>query len=131
MKLSTCGFLEGFYYKPRVDMEMLKKHGRGIICLSGCLSAEVPTRILEGRPDEARRLLLEYAEVFDDVYLEMQDHGIAEQRRVNEGLVRLHKETASRSSPPTIRTTPRETTPGCTTCCCASGPENSITTPSA
>jgi DNA polymerase-3 subunit alpha len=93
MKLSTCGFLEGFYYKPRVDMEMLRKHGRGIICLSGCLSAEVPTRILEGRPDEARKLLLEYAEIFDDVYLEMQDHGIPEQRRVNEGLVRLHKET--------------------------------------
>jgi DNA polymerase-3 subunit alpha len=93
MKLSTCGFLEGFYYKPRVDMEMLRKHGRGIVCLSGCLSAEVPTRILEGRPDEARRLLLEYAEIFDDVYLEMQDHGIEQQRRVNEGLVRLHKET--------------------------------------
>src|SRR5215203_5630403 len=55
MKLSTCGFLEGFYYKPRVDMEMLRKYGRGIICLSGCLSAEVPTRILEGRPEEARR----------------------------------------------------------------------------
>jgi len=93
MKLSTCGFLEGFYYKPRVDMEMLRKHGRGIICLSGCLSAEVPTRILEGRPDEARRLLLEYAEIFDDVYLEMQDHGIEQQRRVNEGLVKLHQET--------------------------------------
>ncbi len=93
MKLSTCGFLEGFYYKPRVDMEMLRKHGRGIVCLSGCLSAEVPTRILEGRPDEARRLLLEYAEIFDDVYLEMQDHGIEQQRRVNEGLVKLHQET--------------------------------------
>jgi DNA polymerase-3 subunit alpha len=93
MKLSTCGFLEGFYYKPRVDMEMLRKYGRGIICLSGCLSAEVPTRILEGRPDEARRILLEYAEIFDDVYLEMQDHGIEQQRRVNEGVVKLHKET--------------------------------------
>ncbi len=93
MKLSTCGFLEGFYYKPRVDLEMLRKYGRGIICLSGCLSAEVPTRILEGRPDEARRLLLEYAEIFDDVYLEMQDHGIEQQRRVNEGLVKLNQET--------------------------------------
>ncbi|CAN5702404.1 DNA polymerase III subunit alpha [soil metagenome] len=93
MKLSTCGFLEGFYYKPRVDMEMLRKYGRGIICLSGCLSAEVPTRILEGRPDEARRILLEYAEIFDDVYLEMQDHGIEQQRRVNEGVIKLHKET--------------------------------------
>ena len=93
MKLSTAGYLEGFYRKPRVDMELLKKHGKGLICLSGCLSAEVPTRILEGRPDEARRLLFEYAEVFDDVYIELQDHGIPEQKRVNEGLLKLHKET--------------------------------------
>jgi DNA polymerase III subunit alpha len=94
MKLSTCGFLEGFYYKPRVDMEMLRKHGKGIICLSGCLSAEVPTRILEGRFDEARRLLFGYAEVFDAVFLELQDHlEIPEQKRVNEGLLKLHKET--------------------------------------
>ena len=93
MKLSTRGFLEGFYYKPRVDMEMLKKYGKGIICLSGCLSAEVPTRILEGRPDAARERLLEYAEIFDAVYLELQDHGIPDQRRVNEGIIRLHKET--------------------------------------
>jgi DNA polymerase III subunit alpha len=93
MKLSTAGYLEGFYRKPRVDSELLRRYGGGIICLSGCLSAEVPTRILEGRFDEARRLLLEYAEVFDHVYLELQDHGIPEQRRVNEGLVKLHRET--------------------------------------
>src|SRR5919107_1201626 len=94
MKLSTVGFLEGFYYKPRVDIEMLKKHGKGIICLSGCLSAEVPSRILEGRLDEARKLLLEYTEIFDAVFLEMQDHiEIPEQKRVNEGLLKLHKDT--------------------------------------
>ena len=94
IKLCTAGYLEGFYRKPRVDMELLRRHGKGLICLSGCLSAEVPTRILEGRLDEARRLLLEYAGIFDAVYLEMQDHKeIPEQKRVNEGLVRLHKET--------------------------------------
>src|SRR3712207_3285454 len=94
MKLCTAGFLEGFYRKPRVDLELLRRHGRGIICLSGCLSAEVPTRILEGRFDEARKLLLEYAEIFDAVYLELQDHlQIPAQKRVNEGLVRLHGET--------------------------------------
>ncbi len=94
MKLSTTGFLEGFYYKPRVDMEMLRRYGKGIICLSGCLSAEVPTRILEGRPDAARERLLEYAEIFDAVYLEMQDHlEIPEQKRVNQGILKLHKET--------------------------------------
>ncbi|MBA2691649.1 MAG: DNA polymerase III subunit alpha, partial [Rubrobacter sp.] len=93
LKLSTAGYLEGFYYKPRVDVELLRKHGKGIICLSGCLSAEVPTRILEGKMDEARNLLLEYQEIFDDVYLEMQDHGIDLQRRVNEGILKLHKDT--------------------------------------
>src|SRR5215208_6114728 len=94
MKLCTAGYLEGFYRKPRVDMELLRRHGKGIICLSGCLSAEVPTRILEGRVDEARKLLFEYVEIFDGVYLEMQDHlEIPEQKRVNEGLIRLHKET--------------------------------------
>ena len=94
MKLSTTGFLEGFYRKPRVDMEMLRKYGKGIICLSGCLSAEVPTRILEGRMDEARKLLEQYQEVFDAVFLEMQDHlNIPEQKRVNEGLIQLHRDT--------------------------------------
>jgi DNA polymerase III subunit alpha len=93
IKLCTAGYLEGFYRKPRVDAELLRKCGKGLICLSGCLSAEVPIRILEGRLDEAGRLLLEYAGTFDAVYLEMQDHGIPDQRRVNEGLRRLHKET--------------------------------------
>lgn len=94
MKLSTAGFLEGFYYKPRVDKEMLRKHGKGLVCLSGCLSAEVPTRILEGKMDEARNILFEYGEIFDAVFLEMQDHlEIPEQKRVNEGLIKLHKDT--------------------------------------
>jgi DNA polymerase-3 subunit alpha len=94
IKLCTAGYLEGFYRKPRVDMELLRRHGKGIICLSGCLSAEVPARILEGRIDEARGLLFQYAEIFDAVYLELQDHKeIPEQKRVNEGLIRLHRET--------------------------------------
>lgn len=93
LKLSSAGYLEGFYYKPRVDMELLRKYGKGIICLSGCLSAEVPSKILEGKLDEARARLLEYQEIFDDVYLEMQDHGIDLQRRVNEGIIKLHKDT--------------------------------------
>ncbi len=93
MKLSTKGFLEGFYYKPRVDAQALREHGEGIICLSGCLSAEVPAKILAGKIDEAREKLYEYQEIFDAVFLEMQDHGIEEQKKVNEGLLRLHKET--------------------------------------
>ena len=93
MKLSTCGFLQGFYYKPRVDLEMLRKYGRGIICLSGCLSAEVPTRVLEEGVPMRREGFCWSMQIFDDVYLELQDHGIEQQRRVNEGLYRLHKET--------------------------------------
>ncbi|MDQ3926690.1 MAG: DNA polymerase III subunit alpha, partial [Actinomycetota bacterium] len=93
MKLSTTGYLEGFYYKPRVDMEALKRYAKGIICLSGCLSAEVPTRVLEGRLGEARKLLMGYGETFDAVFLELQDHDIPEQKRVNEGLLKLHKDT--------------------------------------
>src|SRR3712207_6799921 len=94
IKLCTAGYLEGFYRKPRVDMELLRRHGKGIICLSGCLSAEVPVRILEGRIDEARGLLFQYADIFDAAYLELQDHKeIPEQKRVNEGLIRLHRET--------------------------------------
>src|SRR3712207_9566024 len=89
-----------------VDAKLLRKYGRGLICLSGCLSAEVPIRILEGRLDEARRLLLQYAGIFDAVYLEMQDHGISDQRRGNEGPRRLNKKTglplvATHNSPPT------------------------------
>jgi DNA polymerase-3 subunit alpha len=93
MKLSTAGFLEGFYYKPAVDMETLRRHGEGIICLSGCLSGRGSYQDTRGRFDEARKLLTEYGEIFDAAYLEMQDHGIEQQRRVNEGLIRLHKET--------------------------------------
>src|SRR3712207_8238360 len=76
-----------------VDAKLLRKYGRGLICLSGCLSGEVPIRILEGRLDEARRLLLQYAGIFDVVYLEMQDHGISDQRRGKEGLGRPNKKT--------------------------------------
>src|SRR3712207_2499093 len=95
-----------------VDAKLLRKYGRGLICLSGCLSGEVPIRILEGRLDEARQLLLQYAGIFDVVYLEMQDHGISDQRRVNEGLRRLHKETglplvATNDSPYTAKSDAR------------------------
>ena len=75
-------------------MEMLRKHGRGIICLSGCLSAEVPTRILEGRPDEARRLLSGVRRRSSTACTwRCRTTAIEQQRRVNEGLIRLHKDT--------------------------------------
>ncbi len=85
------GFTEGYYYKPRVDMELLEKYHEGIIALSACLAGEIPRNIIKGRPDKAK----EAAERFDNIFghgnffLELQDHGIPEQRQVNNTLLAL------------------------------------------
>ncbi|WP_145319566.1 DNA polymerase III subunit alpha [Paenibacillus xylanexedens] len=93
MKLCSIGHLEGFHYKPRVDMESLAAHHEGIICLSACLGGEVPQHLLHGREEEARRAALRYKNIFgDDFYLELQDHGLSEQKRVNPQLIRLAAE---------------------------------------
>lgn len=81
MKLVSIGHLEGQHYKPRIDMEALAAHAEGIICLSACLGGEVPQHLLHGRDDEARKAALRYKEIFGgDFYLELQDHGIPEQK---------------------------------------------------
>ncbi|WP_458126149.1 DNA polymerase III subunit alpha [Paenibacillus sp. Z3-2] len=93
MKLCSIGHLEGFHYKPRVDMESLAAHHEGIICLSACLGGEVPQHLLHGREEEARRAALRYKNIFGaDFYLELQDHGLSEQKRVNPQLIRLAAE---------------------------------------
>ncbi|WP_211746814.1 DNA polymerase III subunit alpha [Paenibacillus sp. Marseille-Q4541] len=93
MKLCSIGHLEGFHYKPRIDMESLAKYNEGIICLSACLGGEIPQHLLMGRPDEAREAAIRYKDIFGDrFYLELQDHGLAEQKRVNPELIRLSKE---------------------------------------
>ncbi|WP_342439248.1 DNA polymerase III subunit alpha [Paenibacillus sp. FSL L8-0436] len=93
MKLISIGHLEGQHYKPRIDMESLAAHAEGIICLSACLGGEVPQHLLHGRDDEARRAALRYKEIFGgDFYLELQDHGIPEQKRVNPKLIALAAE---------------------------------------
>ncbi|MEK4110451.1 DNA-directed DNA polymerase III PolC [Paenibacillus sp. DS2363] len=93
MKLCSIGHLEGFHYKPRVDMESLAAHHEGIICLSACLGGEVPQHLLHGREEEARRAALRYKNIFgDDFYLELQDHGLSEQKRVNPQLIKLAAE---------------------------------------
>ncbi|MFB5760983.1 DNA polymerase III subunit alpha [Paenibacillus medicaginis] len=90
MKLCSIGHLEGFHYKPRIDMESLAAHSEGIICLSACLGGEVPQHLLHGREEEARRAAGRYLDIFgDDFYLELQDHGLPEQKRVNTLLVGL------------------------------------------
>ncbi len=86
LQLSSKGFLEGFYYKPRVDKELLKAHHEGLIALSACLHGEVATLIQEDRLKEAEKSARWYKEVFEEFYLEVQDHGIPEQPKVNRAL---------------------------------------------
>lgn len=88
------GFTEGYYYKPRVDLELLREFHEGIICLSACLAGEVPKAITRGDLEEARAAALRYDEIFGhgNFFLEMQDHGIPEQHTVNSAILTLSKE---------------------------------------
>ncbi|RLC62022.1 MAG: DNA polymerase III subunit alpha, partial [Chloroflexi bacterium] len=89
LQLVTKSHLEGFYYKPRVDKELLKLHHDGLIALSGCAQGELARLILEGRNDELVRTALWYKETFDDYYLEIQRHPIPELEQINQELVAL------------------------------------------
>ena len=95
MLLSSMGYTEGFYYKPRIDDEVLATHANGLIALSACLAGEIPSAIMDGRSDEARKKALHYRDVFGpgNFYLELQDHGIAEQKTVNDWLVSFSAES--------------------------------------
>ncbi len=94
MKIVSRGFTEGYYYKPRVDMEVLEQYHEGIIALSACLAGEVQRYIVKGLVDEARKSARKYEAVFGkgNYFLEMQDHGIPEQRIVNTELMKMSKE---------------------------------------
>jgi DNA polymerase-3 subunit alpha len=93
-KLTTAAHLEGFYYKPRVDKELLARHHEGLIALSGCLASEIPQLILAGRPDKARETIDWFKQVFgpDRFHLELQHHGLPEQALVNRHLIPWAKE---------------------------------------
>ena len=95
MKIVSKGFTEGFYYKPRVDMEVLEEYHEGIIALSACLAGEVARNIQKGFYEEAKISALKYEKVFGkgNYFLELQDHGIPEQSMVNQSLVRMSEET--------------------------------------
>ena len=95
IKLCSAGFIEGYYYKPRIDMELLRQRHEGLIALSACLSGDVPKLLLQGRYDEARDLALEFESIMGkgNYFLEMQDHGLREQKLVNQGLIRISQET--------------------------------------
>ncbi|MFP4055630.1 MAG: DNA polymerase III subunit alpha [Candidatus Brocadiia bacterium] len=93
IQLATIAFLEGYYYKPRIDWEALERHHEGLICLSGCLKSEVAHHLVAGRPDEARAVADRYRQLFGEgrYYLEIQENGLDEQRVVNEGECQLAK----------------------------------------
>ena len=95
MKIVSAGFVDGFYYKPRVDLEILEKYHEGIIALSACLAGEVARSITKGFYEESKKAALRYEEIFGkgNFFLELQDHGIPEQHRVNQQLVRMSRET--------------------------------------
>jgi len=92
VQMTTKAYLEGFYYKPRIDKELLKKHTSGLIGLSGCISGEIPKAIINGDLEEAEKLALEYKKIFGrgNFYLELQHHpGLKEQEPVNEALIKI------------------------------------------
>lgn len=95
MKIVSKGFVDGFYYRPRVDKEVLKQYHEGVIALSACLAGEVPRYISRGLYEEAVKRAKEYEAIFGkgNFFLELQDHGIAQQQTVNQALLRISEET--------------------------------------
>ena len=95
MKIVSVAQLDGFYYKPRVDLELLRAHSEGLIALSACLAGDVPQALLAGDRKRAERIALEYAGIFgpENFYLELQNHGLEDQLRVNAGLCEIAAQT--------------------------------------
>ncbi len=94
MKLSSIAYLEGFYYKPRINKKLLEKYSEGIICLSACLKGEIPQLLLKDRSQEAIEVIKFYKEVFqEDFYLELQDHGLEDEKIVAPQIIELAEET--------------------------------------
>ena len=95
MKIVSKAFVEGFYYKPRVDLELLEKYHEGVIALSACLAGEVARYLARGMYEDAKIAALRYQDIFGkgNFFLELQDHGIPEQQTVNQQLLRMHRET--------------------------------------
>ncbi|MBR3861890.1 MAG: DNA polymerase III subunit alpha [Oscillospiraceae bacterium] len=92
--LVSAGFTEGFYLKPRIDWPLLREHAEGLVCLSGCLAGYIARNAAAGDYANAKAKALELREIFgEDFYLELQDHGIPEERRALNGILRIHEET--------------------------------------
>ncbi|MFD2613487.1 DNA polymerase III subunit alpha [Paenibacillus gansuensis] len=94
MKLVSLAQLKGFHYKPRIDLEHLAMYAEGLVCLSACLGSEISQHLLYGRKEEALKAALRYRDIFgDDFYLELQDHGMLEQKKVMHAMIELSRET--------------------------------------
>ncbi|GAG33643.1 unnamed protein product, partial [marine sediment metagenome] len=98
VKLVSMGYLEGFYHRPRIDKDILAKHSEGLIGLSGCLSSEISQHLLAGADAAALESVGQFSEMFgkDRFYLEVMEHGIPEQRRANQGILRIREKTGLR-----------------------------------
>lgn len=97
-KLSSLAYTEGFYYKPRIDMEVLSQYPEDLVCLTSCIKGIVPELIIEGKPKKAEAALDQFIQIFgkDNVFLEIQDQGLAEQKTANKGLVKLSAKSGVR-----------------------------------
>ncbi len=95
VKLVSAGYLEGFYYKPRIDKELLARHSEGLIALSGCLRGEVAEALVAEKPDIARKVAYEYQDIFgkDNFFLEIQNQGLEQEKKINPALVELSGQT--------------------------------------
>jgi len=94
VKLSSAGYLEGFYHRPRVDKELLRKHSEGLVCLSSCLNGELPAQLRNSDFKKAREVAKEYADIFgkENFFVELQDHGISEEDRIRGELAKIGQE---------------------------------------
>ena len=94
VKLVTAGYLEGFYYRPRIDKALLKERSEGLIGLSACLGGEIPSLLLQNRYEDAKKVVVEYQGILgkENFFLELQDNGIPEQEQVNRELIRLSRD---------------------------------------
>lgn len=93
VKLNSIGFVDGYYYKPRIDFKTLSQHSEGLICLSACIAGQLPRLLRDGMWEEARKLVRQYKELFgEDYYIELQDHGIADEIYVMPKLIKIAEE---------------------------------------
>ena len=93
VKLVSIAHIQGFYYKPRINREILEQHSEGLICLSACIQGELAQEVLHGSKEKSREVAKYYKELFkDDYYIELQDHGLDDQKRSNPELIQIAKE---------------------------------------